>query len=113
MTSFDTGRQAEQAAANHLQSQGYQILDQNWRTKWCEIDIVALKDQTIYFVEVKYRRTHNAGSGLDYITSRKLQQMTRAAESWLQINNWIGDSALSAIEVTGNNFTTSQMQILV
>ncbi len=101
MTTFDTGRLAETKAAEHLSREGYSVLQQNWRTRWCEIDIVAAKNQTIYFVEVKYRRSSYSGDGLDYITPKKLQQMSFAAEFWCTQNRWPGSTELVAVSVTG------------
>ena len=111
MTTFDTGRHAEDVAAEYLRAQGYCVLEQNWRTRYCEIDIVALKDNTVYFVEVKYRRTNNQGGGLDYITPQKLKQMHFAAEMWVGNNNWRGDYSLAGIEVSGNNYTVNDLII--
>jgi uncharacterized protein (TIGR00252 family) len=99
-----TGQQAEQAALEYLDQQGYKIIGQNWRTRWCEIDIVAEKDKRVHFVEVKYRASSSQGSGLDYITPRKLRQMRFAAEMWVQNHNWRGDYGLSALEVSGPTF---------
>ena len=108
MTTTSTGRQAEQAAADYLKERGYKILDQNWRTRWCEIDVVAEKDSCVYFVEVKYRKSNAWGSGLDYITPAKLKQMRFASELWVSSNNWKGDYSLSAVEVTGVNFEITE-----
>lgn len=102
--STSTGRQAEDAAAEYLQSKKFEVLSQNWRTRWCEIDIVAKKKKIIYFVEVKYRKTADFGGGLDYITHGKLKQMKFAAEFWISNNDWSGDYRLSAIEVDGLDF---------
>lgn len=104
MSTTDTGRKAEAAVAEYLKRQGYKILDQNWRTRWCEIDIVAQQGQVIYFVEVKYRKTSNQGDGLDYITPKKLQQMSFAAEFWVARNNWHGEYTLAAASVFGDTF---------
>lgn len=104
MTSFDTGREAEAAAAAYLKRQGCAIVEQNWRTRWCEIDIIAQRDRVIYFCEVKYRRTNNQGAGLDYITPKKLQQMRFAAESWVHFSGWKGEYQLCAIEISGPRF---------
>lgn len=104
MTTFDTGRRAEAAAAAFLQQKGYEILDQNWRTRMCEIDIVALRDTELCFCEVKYRRTNHQGSGIEYITPKKLAQMRFAAESWVHAHAWRGDFLLAAIEVSGLHF---------
>lgn len=108
MTSFSIGRQAEDAAATYLANEGYRIIEQNWRTKWCEIDLVTKRGIVIYFVEVKYRANSISGSGLEYITARKLSQMTRAAESWVQAYNWQGEYILAAIEVAGPNFEVTE-----
>ncbi|HSW81605.1 MAG TPA: YraN family protein [Candidatus Saccharimonas sp.] len=98
------GRLAEDAAATFLRGKGFDILAQNWRTRWCEIDVVANKNSRVYFVEVKYRGNSQWGSGLEYITPRKLMQMHFAAEFWIASHGQRGARAyaLSAIELTDN-----------
>lgn len=104
MSTTETGRRAESAVAVYLQGQGYQMLQQNWRTRWCEIDVVAQKEQTIYFVEVKYRKNDYYGDGLAYVTPKKLQQMHFAAELWVSNYQWNGDYTLAAASVAGKEF---------
>jgi ribonuclease HII len=77
------GDVAEDAAVDYLRSQGYDILERNWKTKFCEIDIVSMKDDTLYFNEVKYRRSALQGGGLDAITVKKQQQMKFSAEYYV------------------------------
>lgn len=107
--STELGNRAETAAAEYLTRHGYVILERNWRTRWCEIDIIAKKSGVLYFVEVKYRRSHAQGSGLDYITNQKLGQMHFAAEFWLARHSDVAlsDYRLSAVEVTGAMFEVS------
>jgi ribonuclease HII len=71
---------AETAMANYLVSKGFNILERNWKTKFCEIDIVAEKDGTIYFIEVKHRKTTRQGGGIGAVTPKKLHKMTFAAQ---------------------------------
>ncbi|HEU4914496.1 MAG TPA: YraN family protein [Candidatus Saccharimonadales bacterium] len=104
MTTFDIGRQAEAAAASFLERKGCFLVAQNWRTRWCEIDIIAQRGQTLYFCEVKYRRSGRQGTGLDYITPKKLRQMHFAAEMWIANAAWQGQCSLCAIEVSGPAF---------
>jgi uncharacterized protein (TIGR00252 family) len=104
MTTFATGRQAESVAAKFLQAKGCAIIAQNWRTRWCEIDIVATREQVVYFCEVKYRQRLSQGSGLEYITSKKLAQMRFAAASWVHTHAWRGEYEMCAIEVSGPDF---------
>jgi len=96
-----TGREAEAAAAQYLVDRGFTIVATNWRTRWCEIDIVAIKNNITYFVESKYRATNNWGGGLDYITGAKLRQMHFAAQFWTATHK-TADYRLSAIALTGN-----------
>lgn len=104
MTSFQAGRRAETVAADYLRRQGCDILAQNWRTRRCEIDIVARKLAVVYLCEVKYRVNAAQGTGVDYITAKKLGQMRFAAEMWVQANNWAGDYRLCVIELSGPDF---------
>lgn len=107
MTSKQTGDQAERAVEAYLLANGYRILDRNWRHRRAEIDIVAAKDGTAYFVEVKYRRTTRFGRGFEYITAAKQRQMGFAADLWLVKNRWYGPYMLAAAEVTGPRFAVT------
>lgn len=108
MTNFAHGRAAEAAAADYLRRHGYKILTQNWRTKYCEIDIVASRKNIIYFVEVKYRQSGDQGEGLDYVTPKKLKQLCFAAEIWVADNNWSDDYMLGVIEVSGSDYQVTE-----
>lgn len=105
MNSTITGRKAEAAAGVYLEMRGYKIVEMNFRRPRCEIDIVATKDDTVYFVEVKYRRNDMQGSGLEAITATKLKQMAYAAEVWVQETKWQGPFQLAGIELSGPDFT--------
>jgi uncharacterized protein (TIGR00252 family) len=112
VSTTDIGRRAEAAAAKFLEQKGYEILDRNWRTRYCEIDIVALKDKTVYFVEVKYRRSHAYGSGLDYVTTAKQRQMAFSAEMWVNNLGWQGSYELAALAVTGRNPFVAKLALI-
>lgn len=77
---------------------------QNWRTRECEIDIVAVRAGVAYFCEVKYRARADWGHGLEYITASKLRQMRFAARTWMHQTQWRGACELCAIEVSGPDF---------
>lgn len=103
MQTTDIGNRGEQLAAEALVRLGYEVLERNWKTKWSEVDIVARKDGTVYFIEVKYRATGRQGDGFDYITNQKLIHMTRAAELWVGIHDWNGAYELMAASVSGED----------
>lgn len=101
MKTTEQGLAAEAAIAELLEQQGFEIIDRNWKTRVCEIDIVAQKDRVIYFVEVKYRGSQAQGSGFEYIADQKQRQMTFAAQIWCQNYNFGGDYRLMAAAVSG------------
>jgi len=95
ISSKQIGDKGENLACEFLtKNMGMTILDRNWKTRHCEIDIVAEKLGIIYFIEVKYRRSNKYGDGLEAINARKLNQMVYAAETWVTVNNWLGDYQL-------------------
>lgn len=103
MITATQGQAAELAVAELLSSKGYKILARNWKTKICEIDIIAKKTGIVHFVEVKYRAGAEQGSGLEHITPQKLNQIKFAVRVWCQNYNWDGDCRLLGAEVSGLN----------
>jgi len=101
-TTKQIGDAAEECAAGHLRGLGHDILARNWKTKFCEIDIVSLCGQTLYFTEVKYRKNAKRGDGLEAITARKQQQMRFAADYYAASHKLKGVAMqLVAIAVSG------------
>lgn len=112
-TTRDIGNKSEDAAAEYLEKQGYKVLERNWRTRMCEIDIVASKDGTLYFVEVKHRKADSQGGGIAAITSRKLVQMQFAAKMYVHyIKKDDADMRLAVITTSGQNYFVVDFMIL-
>ncbi len=78
------GQRGERAAARYLWWRGYKIVDRNWRTRQSEIDFVAVDGRTVVFVEVKTRRSHEAGHPLEAVTVEKQRRLVRAALAYLK-----------------------------
>ncbi len=104
MRTLQQSKAAEQAVADELAKQGFQILAQNWKTPACEVDVIAAKQSTVYFVEVKFRQSLNQGGGFDYIGPAKLSRMDFAAKVWCAHNNWDGDYQQLAAAVSGEQY---------
>lgn len=98
---MNRGAEAEKYAAEYLEKLGFKILNQNWRNRYCEIDIVAKRNNVIHFVEVKYRASNTAGSAIDYVTPAKLKQMKLAAQHWVYESEWSGEYQLDVIAIDG------------
>jgi uncharacterized protein (TIGR00252 family) len=99
MNTTDVGRDAEQKVADLLSSKGHKIESMNWRTRWCEIDVISSKNSCVYFTEVKYRSSSDWGDGFSYITPKKLKQIKFAAEMWLNNQDWQGEAVLQGASV--------------
>jgi putative endonuclease len=74
------GRRGERAAEKYLRRNGYRIVARNFRAAGAEIDIVAMDGETLVFVEVKTRRSRDAGAPEEAVDERKQKQIRRAAE---------------------------------
>lgn len=105
MTNYQSGHDAEKDAAKYLTKQGFKIKGLNWKTRYCEIDIVAEKQKVTWFIEVKSRSNSSQGFGYEYVTPKKLQQMQFAAEMWVQEQRWGGEYQLGVISVDSGDIT--------
>jgi putative endonuclease len=84
-----TGSLGEEMAVKYLQDKGYAILHRNWRHKNWEIDIIATKNSTIHFIEVKTRRTTTFGYPEEDVSKKKVKYLMGAAEEFLLLYpNW-------------------------
>ena len=75
------GMLAEFAAAALLVLKGYRILDRRHRGRSGEIDIIAVRNRRLAFVEVKYRPTMAEASAS--ISDRQAARIADAAEHWV------------------------------
>jgi len=78
------GRRGEAAAGRYLKRLGYKVLARADRSLGGELDLVALDGRTIVFVEVKTRRSQEAGHPAEAVDAAKQRRLTRAAEVFLK-----------------------------
>lgn len=95
------GDAAETCAVRYLETLGHRIVERNWRTKFCEIDIISQQGETVFFHEVKYRHSETQGGGLAAITPKKVRQMRFAAELYALRLAAPTNQRLTAIAVAG------------
>jgi putative endonuclease len=79
----ETGTIGENIAANYLSKRGYKIRERNYRTREGEIDIIAEKDGTLVFVEVRTKTSRRFGTAEESITERKKKRLIALAETYL------------------------------
>jgi putative endonuclease len=80
------GAQAEELAAAHLSAQGYTIVARNFRCHLGEIDLIAQRDETLLFVEVRARKSSDFMHPLESLSAAKLARLRRTAEYYLLRN---------------------------
>ena len=78
------GKESETLAVRYLKKNGYKILEQNYRNKIGEIDIIAKKKGVLVFVEVKARKTHGFGNPKWAVTSKKQRKISMVALYYLK-----------------------------
>ena len=73
------GELGEEIAARHLKALGYRIIERNYRCRMGEIDCVAVKGDTLVFLEVKARQSVRYGEPIEAVDRRKRRKMTQLA----------------------------------
>jgi putative endonuclease len=92
------GNIAEAKAVAYLQENGYRVVEQNFYSRFGEIDIIATKEGTLHFIEVK--------SGVDYetalqnITRTKLSRIIKTLQIYLKKNALDASYCIDAILVS-------------
>ena len=97
------GRQAEDIVCDYLICKGYTVRERNWRptTSHSEIDIIAQKDETLVFVEVKARADKDADP-TDALTKEKIKNLVRGANSYLLAQDFMFYYRIDVAAVNGN-----------
>lgn len=86
MATRDVGLAGEEKAARFLENQGYKVIERNFRSKFGEIDLVALKDDTLIFLEVKARASRMFGLPEEAVNKRKISHITLAGEYYASLH---------------------------
>ncbi len=83
------GKTGESLASDYLQSHSFSILENNFRSKFGEIDIIAKKNHCLYFIEVKTRSNLDYGNPYEAVNQRKIHHIKKLAQYYLLKNNFI------------------------
>lgn len=96
------GKIGEALARKYLEKQGYKVVEQNYRTKYAEIDLVVQKSAlfskgAMVFVEVRTKIGEQFGSPEETINYQKLQKVLYNARSYSAFKRWNGPARIDAI----------------
>jgi len=78
------GQRGERIAQRLLQKKGLVVIERGYREKFGEIDLIAIDDRTVVFVEVKTRSTDVAGAPWEAVDEQKQRKITRVATMYLK-----------------------------
>ena len=82
-THIDLGKAGEKLATAYLINNGYTILHNNWRYARYELDLIAIKNNLLHFIEVKYRTSNLFGHPEEAVNKAKLKSIFQAIEQFL------------------------------
>jgi putative endonuclease len=99
------GQAAEEKALGYLQGKGLRLLNRNYRCKSGEIDLVMQQNNTLVFVEVRYRQSSHFGSAAESVTSSKQRKLLLTANHYLQKNGLDRPCRFDVVAIGGKNQT--------
>ena len=85
------GALGERLASEHLERQGYRILERNFRCRMGEIDLIARRGSELVFAEVKLRKDASHGEAREFVTAAKQRKLLLSAEYYLSARPWAQD----------------------
>ena len=80
----ELGTWGEAIAAEALRSQGFTVIEQNYRSRYGEIDIIAENREYLVFAEVKLRKSTYFGAAREFVDLRKQERLRATASMWLE-----------------------------
>lgn len=83
----EKGNFGEKIASDFLKSKGYEILDQNWRFRHLEVDIVAAFNNYLIIAEVKMRENNEFGNPSEFVSKTKQKNLVKAAHQYIIEHN--------------------------
>jgi len=83
-TTREQGQYTENLACQYLEDKGLKLLQRNFHCRFGEIDLIMQHNDSLVFVEVRYRRNTDFGSGAESITASKQSKLIKTASAYLQ-----------------------------
>lgn len=107
----ELGKLGEELAVEYLQKEGYEILATNWVFQKAEVDIIALKGETLAVVEVKTRSSIEFGLPQEFVKSKKIQLLVKAINEYVIVKNLDVNVRFDIISIHKNdeNFTINHL----
>lgn len=104
-TTIEKGQDAEELACRYLGKQGLKLVSRNYRCVRGEIDIIMEHDNSIVFIEVRFRKDSRYGTGAETVTRTKQAKLITTAMHYLQNNPRYSNrpSRFDVVSITGQS----------
>ncbi|MPM74306.1 hypothetical protein SDC9_121292 [bioreactor metagenome] len=99
----EIGLLGEKRCVSYLKWHGYEIVEQNFQSRFGEIDIIARKKELLIFVEVKTRDEKSIAEPKEFVTYSKQAKIIRTAEIFLMKNHLDCQVRFDVMEVYVSN----------
>lgn len=109
----ESGKLAEQLAADWLVGKGYELLDKNYRFQHAEIDLVMKHKGIVIFIEVKFRSGTGFGYAEEFVDGAKKKLVVKAADHYVYEKDWHNDIRFDIVGVykdRAGNFNFKQFE---
>ena len=83
-TTREQGQITETLACQYLEDKGLKLRERNYQCRFGEIDLIMQHSDSLVFVEVRYRKNTNFGSGAESVTTSKQSKLIKTASAYLQ-----------------------------
>lgn len=94
---LEIGRLGENIAKKYLQDNGYRIIDQNYKTHYAEIDLIANYKEVLVFIEVRTKTGEQFGSPEESINRNKMHKLIKNAEAYVVRKNYNKQYRIDAV----------------
>src|SRR5260221_11723001 len=101
------GFEIETYISEYLEKQGINIIKRNFSCKMGEIDIIAMHNKTLIFIEVRYRANTFFGSASESVNYAKQKKLSRTAQYYLMTNPW-GQKMACRFDIIGVSLKNNQ-----
>lgn len=102
MNRKETGNHAESLACGYLERHGLQLLVRNFRCRLGEVDLVMQDNDSLVFVEVRYRKQTRYGHAAETVSRTKQIRIIRCASYYMSVHNgWNKPARFDVVAIEG------------
>lgn len=97
----ELGKWGEELAVRYLRDKGYVVIDNDWKSGHRDIDIIAMDDEVLVFVEVKTRSNCHYTEPIDAVNYHKMMNLRRAFNHYIKYHRVDCDVRFDVVAIVG------------